>query len=112
MDLRMTQHEDPSGQAVLVLSGDFDLVHRESVVNAGKAALAGDFSALVLDLSAVAFIDSNGLSALVQLSNLGKQAAKPVIIRSPSPLVRRLLELTALDLTLTVIDDDPDGGPK
>ena len=54
--------------------------------------------ALALDLSAVRFIDSSGLRALVRV----REMAEDMAIVDPSAVVRRLLELTRMTETFTV----------
>jgi anti-anti-sigma factor len=50
---------------------------------------------LQLDLSGVEFIDSQGLRLFIRLGLLvSERGGKPVVIQSPSRVVRRLLELT------------------
>ena len=50
---------------------------------------------VVLDLSAVTFMDSSGLRALLQWASSDDRG--PVVIQDPSPQVRRLLEITIPD---------------
>jgi len=68
------------------------------------AVLAGTFSELSemsvgqidLDLGDVAFIDASGLGALVALHTRASASGKSVVLRNPSPAVRRLLAITEL----------------
>lgn len=52
---------------------------------------------LVVDLEAVTFMDSSGLSALVDAATTGRQ----VILRRPSTMVRRIVEMTGLTPVLS-----------
>lgn len=56
-----------------------------------REVVGGD--AVVLDLSEVTFMDSSGLAALVDASSGGRR----VEVRRPSPIVRRVIEMTGLD---------------
>ncbi len=69
-------------------------------------ATAGDLSALlttaadrldpvVLDLSGVSFMDSSGLRALLRAAR--SDDCGPVVVKDPSPQVRRLLEISIPD---------------
>jgi anti-sigma B factor antagonist len=102
MDLDLQFRTDEQGRSVISLSGAFDLTTREAVLSAGTNALEGNDCGVVLDLAGVTFIDSSGLGALVQLANLGRDSERPVVLRDPSVRVMRVLELTALDTTLSI----------
>jgi anti-anti-sigma factor len=49
-----------------------------------------------LDVGDVAFIDASGLGALVDLHTRASAVGKAVVLRNPSPAVRRLLAITEL----------------
>jgi anti-sigma B factor antagonist len=52
---------------------------------------------LTIDLSGVEFIDSTGLRVLASQSTRFVKAGGSLVVRNPSPAVRRLLSLTFLD---------------
>ena len=81
---------DPDG--VLWLSGEVDLAVVDRVLAAADEHVGR--SDLVVDLSEVTFVDSAGLAAIIEL---GLRTRCPMVLRSPSPLVRRLLELVRLE---------------
>ena len=80
----------------LILSGDLDL--SETAGFLGQAALAVDnrTERLVLDLAGVTFLDCAGVRALAMAASFAPRGC-PVIIRSLSPMARRILELLDLD---------------
>ena len=51
---------------------------------------------IVLDLSAVAFIDSSGLSVLVSAREAARASGGDVVLLKPTATVRSLIELTRL----------------
>ena len=51
----------------------------------------------VLDLSAVSFMDSCGLSVLIAMRKAVEQAHARMVVVAPSPIVMRLLTITRLD---------------
>ena len=61
----------------------------------------------ILDLREVTFIDSTGLRALVVAAQ-GRSRAESLVLRAPSPAVRRLLELTSLTEQLAIEPERPD----
>ena len=88
----------------------------------GGAALAGEIDAhtsarltetfagdddLVLDLSAIEFVDSSGLRVLIELHQAREAAGSAFVIRAPSSPVRRLLEISGVGDHLA-IDDGAD----
>jgi len=62
----------------------------------------------VLDLGEVTFIDSSGLSVLL-LVNRERPTSEPLTLRSPSPGVCRVLEITGL---LEMFRIDPGYAPS
>ncbi len=57
---------------------------------------------LVIDLSAVTFIDSGGLSLLVILNGKQTERGGTTVLANPTPFVRRVLAITALDQVMEV----------
>ena len=97
----------------LILSGDLDL--SETAGFLGQAALAVDnrTERLVLDLAGVTFLDCAGVRALAMAASFAPRGC-PVIIRSLSPMARRILELLDLDaanLRQPVPSHEPQDGP-
>jgi anti-sigma B factor antagonist len=82
-----------SAPIVLVLAGELDVSDyadmTEQFDNAVRTA-----PAIVLDLSAVTFMDSTALGRLVYIYKQGAIFDVPLTLRAPSQRVRRLLELT------------------
>ena len=83
------------------------LVVRGEVDAAGAAAFRAAIAELrslvgarpaVIDLAAVTFLDSSGLAGLVDAASGGR----PIVLRHPSPIVLRVIEMTGLDTLLPV----------
>jgi anti-sigma B factor antagonist len=93
-----SEYRAPDGAIVLSIAGEVDLAVATQLRESGLVALARDDSAVLrIDLSAVTFMDSSGLGALIQLNNTSP--GRVVLVR-PSPRVVRLLELAGLTDTL------------
>lgn len=58
---------------------------------------------LILDLSAVKFVDSSGLSAILTANRLWKNIGSFVLTGVAHPAVKKLIEISRLDSVLTVI---------
>jgi len=81
------------GDGRFVVGGELDISNVEQLGDALWAELRAG-SSVVVDLSGLAFMDSQGLRLLLQLA-LHAEAAGfgPVVLLNPSPVVRRVLEI-------------------
>jgi anti-sigma B factor antagonist len=99
------------GRVTLYLSGEIDLFAMADFLDAADAALATGPAAVIVDLADVAFMDSAGLSGLVQIQQQTRNAGASFHVQSPSRVVTRVIELSGLDalfgLTGPAPDDDP-----
>ncbi|MPY92389.1 MAG: anti-sigma factor antagonist [Acidimicrobiia bacterium] len=98
---------------VLVLVGELDPLSGPSLLARVDEAVEGaPEGRVVLDLADLAFIDSSGLRALVDVhSNLKRQGTR-LVLRRPSRPALRLLQITSLDVVFDLegpfpIDDGP-----
>lgn len=82
--------------ATVVLSGELD-AYRADKVEQELAALATTSDAAV-DMAAVSFIDSSILRVLIRQRERFDAAGRSFRLISPSDAVRRLLEMSRLDL--------------
>lgn len=96
----------PDGRALVSAEGDIDLATAGILRDALARALENSAS-LVVDLGSVGFIDSSGLNALVWGHWQAQKEGGELRLRRPSPMLRRLMEITALDSLLLVDDDGP-----
>ncbi len=81
----------------LILRGDLDLFEIAGFLEHAARVIDDQTERLVLDLAGVTFLDCAGVRALMIATRLAP-AGCPVIIRSLSPEVSRVLELLGLDL--------------
>ena len=88
---------DATGQDRLVVSGDVDLATAHEFVAAADACLAsGAGGPLLLDLSDVTFIDSTGISALLEIRRAATNAGTDVVVVRQSAVVDRVLALAGI----------------
>jgi anti-anti-sigma factor len=74
-----------------ILRGDFDL---DAIPALERLLFNGDSSIpVVLETSGLTFMDSTGLWILLRLAHAGDGAVPGVIVRNPSQIVRRLINL-------------------
>jgi anti-sigma B factor antagonist len=93
---------------VVALHGALDMESAESLQGRLAGGAADPSRALVVDLTDCDFIDSVGLSALLQGAKPLQNGESNVAFVAPGGLVRRLLELTAVDRTIPVFDTRED----
>jgi anti-sigma B factor antagonist len=84
--------------SVVSLSGELDLTNIERVQSVIGDVLAGGTQRLVIETSGLQFMDSSGLALL---ANVARKIPE-IELRDPSPIVRRLIDLTGLAEILNV----------
>lgn len=94
-------------EAILVLAGDVDLSCVDAIWDVAADALSDKPERLVIDLSAVTFANSSVLGTLIQILTVGNQQGTVVVLRHPTPIVRRLLHLSRLEDVLP-LDGEPE----
>ena len=103
MELGLSR-QDREGAAVLEVSGELDI----ATVTPLRAALDDALSAapprLVVDLTALTFIDSTGCRELVRAAKRGRAAGSPVelVVPTANAGVRRVLEVMQFGALLPV----------
>ncbi len=83
------------GVAFIRLAGEVDLAVADEVRRLGMGAI-NDVETVRIDLSAVTFLDSTGLSALIAIGNAATASGRALILEKPAPNVYRIFELTGL----------------
>src|SRR6266567_7648699 len=81
----------------LILGGALDLLAADEFLQHAARVLDDRIDRLVLDLAGVTFLDCAGVRALA-IATCFAPSGCPVIIRSLSPMARRILELLGLDV--------------
>jgi len=90
----LTMRAEQHGRVcVLAVTGDLDLVTAAEFTREVTAALEGDAERLVLDLSAMRFLDCCGARALAAVSG-----GSSVVVRSLRPAARRVLDVIGMDV--------------
>jgi len=92
------------GETALVsLAGEVDL-GAAPVLRKALLDPVMDRRALVVDLAAVAYIDSSGIAALVEAYQGARANATRLVLAAPSPAVLRVLKLARLDQIFTLAE--------
>jgi anti-sigma B factor antagonist len=89
---------DPTGAPIVAVSGDLDISNAASLEAAVAPVVAQRPEQLIFDLSGLRFMDSAGIAVLVGAAT----QVNAVRLRDPSPIVRRVVEITGLSDTLHI----------
>jgi len=93
------------GVDIVNVSGEIHLSTAPSFRERLDAVVAAGQGRLVLDLTAVEFIDSTGLSVLLNALRLINQRHGQMALVLKNPTVLRLFEITSLDATFEIFGD-------
>ncbi len=84
-----------SSPTTLKLQGELDVAAGGDLRRALEAA-ASTTDHIVVDLHALTFVDAAGLRPLVEANTILRRRSGRLVVRSPSPFVARILDLTGL----------------
>lgn len=96
--LAITSARDADETIVLSVAGQLDISNADSLQRALSAAVEQGPRLLVFDLEGLEFMDSAGISVLVR----ARSEVPEVRLRKPTPIVRRLIEITGLTEILPI----------
>lgn len=83
-------------EVVLALKGELDPHTAPLLQHQVDHAIEAGASSLVLDLAQLGFIDSSGLRVIISAHKEMRSRDGRLVLRSPSPTARRLLDITGL----------------
>ena len=92
------------GVAVLALHGELDFGDAPALENMLRDEFADGSRAVLLDLSALEFVDSSGINTLVHASRLAAREGKHFGVSSPTDHVRQVFEILRLRDVVRVDD--------
>ncbi|MET7982103.1 MULTISPECIES: STAS domain-containing protein [unclassified Streptomyces] len=93
------------GIALVTVAGELDVETAPELHNRLADQVRGGRRHLLLDLSAVPFMDSSGINALLKAHDAASRAGGGVCLVSPAPAVQRILDLTGVSLAIPSVDD-------
>ena len=97
------QTSEIEGATVVALSGEVDLRHSPTLRKA-LMEMMFDHRAVVVDLSAVTYVDSSGIAGLVEAYQMARKNGTRFTLAAISDPVRRVLQLARLDRVFTIVD--------
>ncbi|BBH70374.1 anti-anti-sigma factor [Actinoplanes sp. OR16] len=92
--LQLTSGQRPDGVPVLAAAGEIDMSNAETFASALQDAVAGAGAALLVDLTAVEYLDSAGLATLFRHADRIEVVTGPLL--APLLTVSGLAELTTI----------------
>ncbi len=106
-EFRVEIHAD-RGASVIGVSGELDLASSPALEEALEGAFAADTRLVIIDLRALEFMDSTGLSILVKAHQTAEDGGRQLYLINGPPQVQRLLSLTGVSERLALIDAPED----
>ena len=92
-DTLLVEVSDDDAVPVIRLTGDIDMLTSQRLRGAVADVLEErPTDELVFDIAGVGFVDSSGLSVLINVAQRGRR----VVLRNPTDTVRRVIETTGL----------------
>jgi anti-anti-sigma factor len=80
---------------VAVIRGELDVTNSADAISM-VAALAARHQRVIMDLSALEFMDCGALGALLTVQSLARRSGGDVLLAAPAAAVRRLLSVTTM----------------
>jgi anti-sigma B factor antagonist len=102
---RLKTHDVDDRTAIIEVDGEIHVSTAPDFSALLNASIEEGRTALVLDLSGVIFIDSTGLSVLLNGLRLITQRGGQMAIVCKNPTVLRLFQITSLDTTFDIVAD-------
>ncbi len=93
--------ESGPGETVLTVKGELDLDSSATLQSEIQAALK-KAKLLKIDLKEVSYVDSSGIAVLIQGTKLARKSAAKIVLKSPSPQLLSVLELSQLKDFFTI----------
>lgn len=87
--------EVAGGAATVSVRGEVDIATIAEFEGGLARAISTGPSRLVVDLTDTGFIDGSGMGAIARASRQAPDCQ--IVLRSPSPVARRMIELTEID---------------
>jgi anti-anti-sigma factor len=98
------ERASPSGPPGVIVRGEVDISTVSDLALALDEAIRGSTGAFIVDLCAVDFLDSTGVSVLVRARAVLARDDRALVVVCPEGPVRRVFEVTGITDLLTLFD--------
>ena len=96
------EHTSVDGETVITVRGEIDMATAPQVRDLLDELVAAGARRIVLDCRALEVLDSSGIGVLISARNrLGAEGT--IVLDSPPPHVRKVLEITGVSSHLSVV---------
>jgi anti-sigma B factor antagonist len=95
--LKLSHRTCRTGETVVDLDGELDLASAERAVSYVRDVIDRCRGPVIVDLTALAFCDARGLSALVRMAGYADQQDCPFRLASPRSSLVKVMRITGLD---------------
>jgi len=95
--LELSHRIVPTGQAVVGLGGELDIVSAEAAISYVRDVIDRLRRPVIVDLTALTFCDAQGLAALVRMAGYAEHKGCSFRLASPSPSLVKIMRITGLD---------------
>ena len=102
--------ERDNGDGVVRLVGELD-VATVSRADEALAAACASSARVVVDLAELTFMDSSGIRILLQHWSVQRERGGELVLRAPTPAVRRLLDLLGISANGVTVEP-PEAVPE
>lgn len=97
-----TRQRDPE-VSVLALRGEVDIESAETLDSAlGEIENSQTPACVVLDLTALEFIDSMGISVLVKAHRRAESSERRLVLNNPQPQIKRVFDISGITSRFTI----------
>jgi anti-sigma B factor antagonist len=98
-EVTLSTRVDPGGTCVVSLAGELDSSNVDTVSERLATVVADRPERVIFDLAGLRFMDSAGIAVLIRTA----ADVDTVQIRDPSPIVKRVIEVTGLSDVLRIV---------
>jgi stage II sporulation protein AA (anti-sigma F factor antagonist) len=93
------------GVVVVALAGELDLVSSGELTDAVARIRSASPARVLVDLSALSFVDSSGINALLQAARTIAENGGQLVLAAPGPATRRIFQIARVPDLVDVVDD-------
>jgi anti-sigma B factor antagonist len=98
------EHERTADAQLIRLKGEIDLANVDQARQALMEAMEGSAAAVIVDMSELEFIDSVGISMLLEAEAASRRDSNRLAFRGAHDEIARILELTGVDEQIRFVD--------
>lgn len=99
-------------QVVLGVHGEVDINTAPELGALVDVVIGQGYQSVVLDMAELAFMDASGLRVIADGASRLRPSGGEVVLRSPPPIVQRILDITRLTEVVRLEPEPVEGSPR